>query len=168
MVILDATITNVALPTIQRDLRISDSDLQWVVNSYTLSFGGLLLLGGRASDLLGRRRIFVPFTLIATTNVADEEAGLASGIFNTSQQIGGALGLAILSTLANDTQQARLAELGHPPAPPEFLAAAVDGFQTAFYAGAGLLLLGMLVHTFLLRRSDVSSIDTSAPTLPVA
>ncbi len=106
---------------------------------------------------------FVPFTLIATTNVADEEAGLASGIFNTSQQIGGALGLAILSTLANDTTQEHLAQLGRRPAPPDIAAAAVDGFQTAFYAGAGLLLLGMLVHTLLLRSRDVSNIDTSAP-----
>ena len=77
---------------------------------------------------------FVPFTLIATTNVVDEEAGLASGNFNTSQQIGGALGLAILSTVANDIQQARLEELGRKPAPADFLAAAVDGFQTAFFA----------------------------------
>lgn len=76
--------------------------------------------------------------VVATTNVADEEAGLASGIFNTSQQIGGALGLAILSTLANDTTQARLTELGRQPAEPDLLSALVEGFQTAFFAGAGL------------------------------
>ena len=53
MVILDATIVNIALPTIQDDLHFSQADLQWVVNCYTLLFGGFLLLGGRAADLLG-------------------------------------------------------------------------------------------------------------------
>ena len=59
MVILDATITNVALPSIQRDLGFSATDLQWVVNGYTLLFGGFLLLGGRAGDLIGRKKIFL-------------------------------------------------------------------------------------------------------------
>ena len=58
MVILDATIVNVALPTIQKDLDMSDTNLQWVVNAYTLMFGGFLLLGGRAGDLAGGRRSF--------------------------------------------------------------------------------------------------------------
>jgi EmrB/QacA subfamily drug resistance transporter len=59
MVVLDATITNVALPAIQTDLKFSAADLQWVVNAYMLVFGGFLLLGGRMGDLLGRRRLFV-------------------------------------------------------------------------------------------------------------
>jgi EmrB/QacA subfamily drug resistance transporter len=59
MVILDITVVNVALPSIQADLGIAVKDLQWVVTAYTLAFGGLLLLGGRAADLLGRRRIFL-------------------------------------------------------------------------------------------------------------
>src|SRR5256885_2174558 len=59
MVVLDVTIVNVALPAIQTDLGFSADGLQWVVNAYTLTFGGLLLLGGRASDLLGRRRVFL-------------------------------------------------------------------------------------------------------------
>src|SRR5204863_5662887 len=58
MVVLDATIVNVALPSIQRGLHFSSSDLQWVVNAYTLIFGGFLLLGGRAADLIGRKRLF--------------------------------------------------------------------------------------------------------------
>ena len=57
MVVLDATITNVALPSIQTDLGFSATDLQWVINGYTLLFGGFLLLGGRAGDLMGRKRI---------------------------------------------------------------------------------------------------------------
>jgi EmrB/QacA subfamily drug resistance transporter len=59
MVVLDVTIVNVALPAIQTDLGFTADGLQWVVNAYTLAFGGLLLLGGRASDLLGRRRLFL-------------------------------------------------------------------------------------------------------------
>ena len=59
MVVLDATIVNVALPSIQRGLHFSGPDLQWVINSYTLMFGGFLLLGGRAADFFGRRRLFL-------------------------------------------------------------------------------------------------------------
>ena len=59
MVILDVAIVNVALPTIQEDLGFSQKNLQWVVSAYALTFGGLLLLGGRAADLLGRRRLFI-------------------------------------------------------------------------------------------------------------
>src|SRR2546425_572223 len=59
MVVLDTTIVNVALPSVQRALHFSATDLEWVVNGYALAFGGLLLLGGRAGDLYGRRRMFV-------------------------------------------------------------------------------------------------------------
>src|SRR5690242_11367468 len=59
IVVLDASIVNVALPSIGRDLNFSLNDLSWVVNAYTLTFGGFLLLGGRIADLLGRRRVFV-------------------------------------------------------------------------------------------------------------
>src|SRR6202162_2744006 len=59
MVVLDATIVNVALPHIQTALHFSGTNLEWVVNAYALAFGGLLLLGGRSGDLLGRRRIFI-------------------------------------------------------------------------------------------------------------
>ena len=59
MIVLDATIVNVALPTAQRDLGISTADRQWVVTAYTLTFGGLLLLGGRIADYTGRKRTFI-------------------------------------------------------------------------------------------------------------
>jgi MFS family permease len=59
MVVLDATIVNVALPHVQHALGFSGSGLEWVVNAYAVTFGGLLLLGGRAGDILGRRRVFV-------------------------------------------------------------------------------------------------------------
>ena len=59
VIILDASIVNVALPSIGTDLQLSQDDLSWVVNAYTLTFGGFLLLGGRLADLLGRRRMFI-------------------------------------------------------------------------------------------------------------
>ncbi len=66
MVILDGTITIVALPSIGADLRFSEQGLQWVLSAYALTFGGLLLLGGRAADLLGRRRVFMAGVLLFT------------------------------------------------------------------------------------------------------
>ena len=66
MVILDATIVNVALPSIQKDLHLTEGNLQWIVNAYTLVFGGFLLLGGRAGDLLGRKRLFLIGLVIFT------------------------------------------------------------------------------------------------------
>ncbi|HEY5976429.1 MAG TPA: MFS transporter, partial [Solirubrobacterales bacterium] len=59
VVVLDASIVNVALPTIGEALDFSQDDLSWVVNAYVLTFGGFLLLGGRLADLLGRRRVFM-------------------------------------------------------------------------------------------------------------
>jgi EmrB/QacA subfamily drug resistance transporter len=66
MVVLDATIVNVALPTIQKDLNFSEADLQWIVNAYTLTFGGFLLLGGRAGDLIGRKKVFLAGVVLFT------------------------------------------------------------------------------------------------------
>src|SRR6201992_2503552 len=64
MVVLDGTIVNVALPHIQGALGFSGTGLEWVVNAYAITFGGLLLLGGRAGDILGRRRVFVSGLLL--------------------------------------------------------------------------------------------------------
>src|ERR1700729_1952640 len=66
MIILDQTIVNVALPSIQTDLHFSQSNLAWVVNAYLIAFGGLLLLAGRAGDLLGQRRVFLAGLAIFT------------------------------------------------------------------------------------------------------
>jgi EmrB/QacA subfamily drug resistance transporter len=76
MVVLDSTIVNVALPPIQRAFGFSGSGLEWVVNAYALAFGGLLLLGGRAGDILGRRRVFVAG--IAVFSLASLLGGLAT------------------------------------------------------------------------------------------
>src|SRR4051812_34760775 len=84
MVILDATVVNVALPSTQIALNFTSSDLQWIVNAYTLVFGGFLLLGGRASDLLGRQRLFIAgvviFTIASAINgIADSSTVLIAG-----------------------------------------------------------------------------------------
>src|SRR5690242_7098137 len=81
MVILDITVVNVAQPSIQADLGIAAADLQWVITAYTLAFGGLLLLGGRAADLFGRRRVFVSGLVVytaasLTAALADSTAAL--------------------------------------------------------------------------------------------
>ena len=87
---------------------------------------GLLLMS------IGMGLVFVPLTLIATTNIESEDAGLASGLLNTTQQVGGALGLAILSTLATSKTNSVVDALGHPASIAEQTAAQVDGYQTAF------------------------------------
>src|SRR6516162_11271965 len=105
MVVLDATVVNVALPHIQRALGFSGSGLEWVVNGYALALGGLLLLGGRAGDLLGRRRMFVIGLLLFSA------ASLAGGLATSQawlltsravQGVGGAIvaptALALIAT----------------------------------------------------------------------
>lgn len=76
MVVLDVSIVNVALPSMQRDLHFSYSSSQWVVNAYVLTFAGFLLLGGRAADIFGRRRVYLSGLLIFT--VASVGAGFAA------------------------------------------------------------------------------------------
>ena len=106
MVVLDATIVAVALPSIQRDLHFSIANLQWVVTAYTLTFGGLLLLGGRLGDVLGRRRMFVFGLLVFSL------ASLAGGLATTSgwliaaravQGIGAAIAAPTALALIGDT-----------------------------------------------------------------
>src|SRR5215218_9233792 len=78
MVILDSAIVVVALPSIDADLAFTAGDLQWALSAYLLSFGGLLLLGGRAADLLGRRRMFIAGTSVFA--IASLGAGLAGSV----------------------------------------------------------------------------------------
>src|SRR5436309_8062130 len=94
MVILDATIVNVALPTIKVDVGFSEQSLSWVLNAYTLMFGGFLLLGGRAADRLGRRRLFMAG--IALFSGASLVCGLAQSegmllASRAAQGLGGAM-----------------------------------------------------------------------------
>jgi EmrB/QacA subfamily drug resistance transporter len=99
VVVLDASIVNVALPTIGEALKFTESDLPWVVNAYVLTFGGFLLLGGRAADLLGRRAVFMAGLVLFAL------ASLAGGLATSSGQLIAAravqgLGAAILSPAA--------------------------------------------------------------------
>jgi hypothetical protein len=102
-------------------------------------------------------------TLIATTNVAHEDAGLASGLFNTSQQIGGALGLAILSTIATNRTTDHLSALGHVPSPADMIDAIVTGYHAGFIAGAGMLVLGVVLSAAFLRNRDLEAINQMSP-----
>jgi len=108
MVVLDTTIVNVALPSIQRALSFSATDLEWVVNGYALAFGGLLLLGGRAGDLFGRRRMFIAGVLLFAAG------SFAGGLATTStwlivarvvQGAGGAIVAPTALSLIADTFQ---------------------------------------------------------------
>src|SRR5215216_3529683 len=99
MIVLDATIVNVALPSIQDDLGFSQSSLAWVVNAYLIAFGGLLLLAGRVGDLIGRRRVFLTGLAIFTTaslvcGLADSQGILIGARF--IQGLGGALTSAVI------------------------------------------------------------------------
>ena len=109
------------------------------------------LLPGLLPMSIGMGLTFVPVTLIATTNVASEDAGLASGLFNTSQQIGGALGLAVLATLAAD-KTASLHGVDQATA-------LVEGFQVAFMGAAILMLVGVALLAAIVRRSDVANVS---------
>src|SRR6266511_4197521 len=105
MVVLDATLVNIALPHIQEALHFSTTGLSWVLNAYTLTFGGLLLLGGRAGDILGRRRVFIAGILLFTLasllgGLASSEAWLLAA--RALQGVGGAIAsptaLALITT----------------------------------------------------------------------
>src|SRR4051794_22541696 len=99
VVVLDAAIVNVALPSIGTDLHFSQDDLSWVVNAYTLFFGGFLLLGGRMADLLGRRRMFIiGLVLFALASLAGGFAG-SPGALVAARAVQG-LGAALLSPAA--------------------------------------------------------------------
>src|SRR5256885_9515291 len=95
MVILDATIVNVALPTIKVDVGFSEQSLSWVLNAYTLMFGGFLLLGGRLADRLGRRRLFVAGIVVFSGASLICGASQSEGMLlvaRGAQGLGGAMG----------------------------------------------------------------------------
>jgi EmrB/QacA subfamily drug resistance transporter len=142
MVILDVSIVNVALPSIRDGLRFSTTGLQWVVNAYTLTFAGFLLLGGRAADLLGRRRVFLAGTaLFALASLACALADSRSLLIGARalQGIGGAVispaSLAIIATSFEEGRE-RSRALG------------VWGAMGGLGGSLGVLLGGVLTQAF--------------------
>jgi hypothetical protein len=114
---------------------------------------------------IGMGLTFVPITLLATGGIEADDAGLASGLFNTAQQVGGSFGLAILSTLAA-SQTASL--LHGPVAQHAVLAARVSGYHVAFGVAAAMLAAGALILTAVLRRRHVEELDLDLAAAPVA
>src|SRR5438132_5079884 len=99
IVILDISAVNVALPDLAKDLRIGHEDLSWTITSYSLVFGSLLLLGGRAADLLGRRRVFLSgLGVFTAASLGSALAGSAAALF--AARAGQGLGAALLSPAA--------------------------------------------------------------------
>ena len=139
MVVLDATVVNVALPHIQAALGFSGSSLEWVINAYALAFGGLLLLGGRAGDLFGRRRVFVAGLLLFSA------ASLAGGLATdpawllAARAVQGAGG-AIVAPTALALIATTFAE-----GPPRRRAMGVYASMSAVGGAAGLIAGGLLV-----------------------
>ena len=108
---------------------------------------------------IGMGFVFLPVTLIATSGVPADDAGLASGLYNTSQQVGGALGLAILSTFAASATDDTLASAGGSPTEEQTAQALVDGFHVAWLGSIGFMLLGGVMLLLLLRREDVRAVS---------
>jgi hypothetical protein len=126
------------------------------------------VLPGLIPISIGMGLTFVPVTLLATSGVSDEDAGLASGLFNTSQQVGGALGLAILSTLAVSRTDNFLGGLPGQPTAVQQGEALVTGFHGAFFGGALFFLAGIIVMVTMLKRSDEAQVDTDRPVTELA
>ncbi|MEU6904252.1 MFS transporter [Streptomyces coeruleorubidus] len=138
MIALDSTITNIALPSIQTELVVSDANLAWIVNSYALAFGGLLLLGGRSGDLFGRRRTFQAgiaiFTLASLLGGLAPDEGLLIGA-RVLQGVGVALAAPSAMALITTT---------FPAGKPRNRAMGVYAATAGIGATVGLLLGGVL------------------------
>src|SRR5438874_2525966 len=142
MVVLDVAIVNVALPSIKNDLHFSQESLQWVITDYSIFFGGVLLLGGRLADLLGRRRLFmVGLALFTVSSLLDGLAWSETSliVFRSLQGLGAALlspaALSILTTTFEEGRERNLA-LG------------IWGAASGSGGAAGVLLGGVLTSAF--------------------
>jgi EmrB/QacA subfamily drug resistance transporter len=138
MVVLDATIANIALPFIQHDLDISQANLQWVVTGYALAFGGLLLLGGRLGDLYGRRRVFMVGVVIFA--IASGVGGLAQ----SELMLLGSRGLQGLGAALASPAALALITTNFPAGPQRNRAFSVYAAMSGAGAAVGLILGGWL------------------------
>src|SRR5829696_1884218 len=138
MIVLDATIVNVALPSIRADLGFSEESLAWVVNAYLLTFGGFLLLGGRLGDLFGPRRLFLAGIILFT--VASAACGLATtqGFLVAARAVQG-LGGAVASAVALSLMMTLFTEPGERAKAMGFF-----GFVASGGGSLGVLLGGIL------------------------
>ena len=140
MVVLDGSVVNIALPGIQSDLAISDANLTWVVTAYAIAFGGLLLLGGRMGDVLGRRRIFVAGVLVFAL------ASLLGGLAQTEWQLLSARALQGAGAAAASPTALALITTTFPAGPPRNRAFAVYAAMSGAGAAVGLILGGALTE----------------------
>ena len=138
MVVLDATIANIALPFIGRTSDISQANLPWIVTGYALAFGGLLLLGGRLGDLYGRRRIFMVGLVIFAV------ASLLGGLAQSEGLLLGARGLQGLGAALASPAALALITTTFPAGPPRNRAFAVYAAMSGAGAAVGLILGGWL------------------------
>jgi EmrB/QacA subfamily drug resistance transporter len=138
MVVLDIAVVNVALPSIQTDLGFSQENLQWVISAYALLFGGFLLLGGRAADLLGRRRVFLVGIVLFTAASLFSGLAWSEGSLIVARGLQG-FGAAIISPAALSILTTTFAE-----GPERNTALGAWGAVGAFGAVAGVLLGGVL------------------------
>src|SRR5438270_6354657 len=141
MVVLDIAIVNVALPSIKTDLHFTQESLQWVITAYAIPFGGVLLLGGRMADLLGRRRLFIAGLVLFTVSSLLSGLAWSEGsliVFRALQGLGGGLlspaALSILTTTFDEGKDRNLA-LG------------VWGAVSGSGGAAGVLLGGVLTSS---------------------
>src|SRR5688500_6158163 len=138
MVVLDATIANIALPFIGKDLDISGTNLTWIVTGYSLVFGGFLLLGGRLGDLYGRRRVFMIGLVIFAV------ASLLGGLAQNEAMLLGARGLQGLGAAIASPTALALITTTFPAGPQRNRAFAVYAAMSGAGAAVGLILGGWL------------------------
>jgi EmrB/QacA subfamily drug resistance transporter len=140
MVVLDATIVNVALPHIQQDLHLSTSELSWVINAYILTFGGFLLLGARAGDLFGRRRVFLLGMAVFTLS------SLVGGLAPTGWVLLGARAVQGLGAALAAPCALSLLTTSFPEGPPRVRAIGLYTAVSAAGGATGLVAGGILVE----------------------
>jgi EmrB/QacA subfamily drug resistance transporter len=143
-------------------LTLATAGMAWLVRLPVHGSYAADLLAGLLPLALGMGLVFVPITLLATSGVEGDDAGLASGLFNTAQQVGGSLGLAVLATLAADRTSSLLSSGAHHTT----ASAQVAGFHVAFIGGTVLMASAALLMGLALRRRHLAHVDVSAPIVP--
>jgi hypothetical protein len=142
MILLDISIVNVAIPSVQRDLGATYAEIQWVLAGYQLAYAVVLITGGRLGDIFGRKRLFI----IGVSGFTVASAGSASGVLTTVQQVGGALGVAVIGIIffgqvsgyapvvAQSSAQTLSAQLATAGVPQAAIAGATSTFTRCFVA----------------------------------